>query len=195
MKKTMKKFCMASLCIPLLSSCVLNLPDPIGEDTERFMPNIKYARHSIYFDSNDDEIVSKGDVIELQVWLKNTGLSGADFVKATFFTASEYVKGFTPATEIRFGNIPAESYKMVNHNGYRDKQPDYTVRFTVSPSTPANAQIPICIDIVGATDRTWKDTFNITVDDVITAPDSAAAAAEFMSNREILQENLEYKKT
>ncbi|MDR1022556.1 MAG: hypothetical protein LBL94_04695 [Prevotellaceae bacterium] len=164
----MKKFCIASLCISLLLllSCVLNLPDPIGEDMEKFMPHIKYAKHSIYFDSSQvsrDEVISKGDTIGLQVWLKNIGLSGADYVKATFSTTSEYVEKLTPTTEVKYGNIPAESFKMVSRDGYSSKQSGYTIQFVVSDTTPTDTQIPICIDIAGATDRTWKDTFNITV--------------------------------
>ncbi|MDR1416763.1 MAG: hypothetical protein LBJ57_05035 [Prevotellaceae bacterium] len=175
----MKNIWKASLCICWLSACTLNLPDPIGDDVERFMPNVKYDKHSVYTDSNKDGVVSSGDTIGLQVWLKNTGLSGANYVKATFSTTSQYVTSFTPKKDIKYGTIPAEASKMVGHDGYRGQQTLCTIQFGVSPATPVDTLIPIYVSVVGSNDRTWKDTFNVTVSNPSTAHLPTTTATEF----------------
>lgn len=160
----MKFFCATSVCLVLglLSACTLNLPDPIEEDVSRFLPTIKYAGHIIYSDSSKGNAVNSGEVA-LQVWLRNTGLSDANLVKAAFSTDNSYVSNFYPQTQIKFGTILKETTKMVNYNGYRDKRNLYTIRFTVNPSIPEEMQVPVYVEIEGRNDKIWRDTFYVAV--------------------------------
>jgi uncharacterized protein (DUF302 family) len=121
---------------------------------------IIYEKHSVYSDNNDDGIVNKGETVELQVWLKNTGTSAAKGVKATFSTTSAYISDFTPTTQINYGDIAAGNSKMIDYLGYNI---NYTIQFTISSSTPPGIQIPINISITDESSNTWTESFTITV--------------------------------
>jgi len=93
------------------------------------------------------------------VSLQNTGSSTANAVKATFSTTSSYVSGFTPTSQISYGNISAGSTVWKGYSQYSD----YAIQFTVSSSTPTNTQIPISISIVDESNNIWSSSFNVTV--------------------------------
>ncbi|GHT51471.1 hypothetical protein AGMMS49982_08990 [Bacteroidia bacterium] len=118
---------------------------------------LEYASHSIYSEDNGDGTINKGETVSLKVYLKNSGTSKALGVKATFATTSAYVSGFTPTAQITYGDIAAGS--SVGGSSLAN----YTIRFTVSTTTPANTQIPISIDMVDASGNTWTDDFSVTV--------------------------------
>jgi hypothetical protein len=122
--------------------------------------SIKYHSHSIVSDNNNDGIANKGETIYLRVYLANNGSSTAKGVKATFSTASLYVSGLSPATAMNYSDISAGQNKYV----YTSSSPDYyTIKFTISNTTPNNTQIPINISIVDESNNTWTESFNVTV--------------------------------
>jgi len=121
--------------------------------------NITYGSYYVYSDNNNDKIVNKGETVRLNVSLKNTGSSTANGVKATFSTTSSYVSGFSPTSQINYGNISAGSTVWKGSSQYYD----YAIQFTVSNTTPNNTQIPISISIVDENGNTWTDNFNVTV--------------------------------
>ncbi|HNQ69535.1 MAG TPA: hypothetical protein PKN32_14240, partial [Bacteroidales bacterium] len=121
--------------------------------------NLSYNSYYVYSENNDDGQINKGETVKLNVSLKNTGSSTAKAVKATFSTTSSYVTGFSPTTQVSYGDIASNSVKW--YNGYETY---YSVlQFTVSGSTPANTQIPITISITDESGNTWTSTFNVTV--------------------------------
>jgi hypothetical protein len=122
---------------------------------------IVYDKYSVYSDNNEDGIINKGETVGLQVWLKNSGTSAARGVKATFSTTSSYVSGFTPTTQVNYGDISAGNSVVVSYDGYSNY---YTIRFTVSSSTPVGAQIPINISITDESGNTWTESFNVPVE-------------------------------
>jgi DNA-directed RNA polymerase subunit E'/Rpb7 len=130
-------------------------------------PQIAYNSNGIYFDSNGDKIINKGETVRLKVSLKNIGISTANGVKATFSTNSSYISDFSPTTQINYGDISADGIKWANYNGnaYTFEPSDiYTIQFTVSNTTPAGTQIPIDINIIDASGNTWTNSFNVTVE-------------------------------
>jgi hypothetical protein len=161
----MKNVSIILLYAILLLSCTLNLPDPIadmGYGNIEKTPRILFDKYSVYSDNNGDEIVNKGETVGLQVWLKNSGTSAANGVKATFSTTSSYVSGFTPTIPISYGNISAGSSEMADYRGGYSAY-YYTIQFTVSSSAPAGAQIPINISITDESGNTWTSSFNAVV--------------------------------
>ena len=121
--------------------------------------NITYGNFYVYSDNNNDKIINQGETVRLNVSLQNTGSSTANAVKATFSTTSSYVSGFTPTSQISYGNISAGSTVWKGYSQYSD----YAIQFTVSSSTPTNTQIPISISIVDESNNIWSSSFNVTV--------------------------------
>jgi PII-like signaling protein len=120
---------------------------------------IEFASYSIYSDNNGDKLINKGEKIQLNVSLKNTGSSTARVVKASFSTTSTAISGFSMysnAGEITYGDISAGSTK--GSTGYY-----YDLQFTVSNTAVAGTQIPINISIVDESNNTWSSSFNVTV--------------------------------
>jgi DNA-directed RNA polymerase subunit E'/Rpb7 len=127
---------------------------------------ISYNSYSIYSDNNSDGVINKGEKIQLKISLKNTGTSAANSVKATFSTTSSYVSGFSPTTQISYGNISSNGVIWADYrssNSSYASSISYTVEFTVSNSTPNNTQIPINISMVDESNNTWTSSFNVTV--------------------------------
>ncbi|MDR1654263.1 MAG: hypothetical protein LBS01_11595 [Prevotellaceae bacterium] len=130
--------------------------------------NVIYNSFNVYSDNNSDGIINKGESVRLNVSLKNTGTSMAKAVKATFSTTSSYVSGFTPTSQVNYGDITAYGVKWADYQGnngtYEGYAYYYTVKFTVSSSTPTNTQIPISISIVDESNNTWSASFSVTVE-------------------------------
>uniref|UniRef100_UPI001E475665 hypothetical protein n=1 Tax=Alistipes sp. ZOR0009 TaxID=1339253 RepID=UPI001E475665 len=88
-------------------------------------------------------------------------------VKATFSTTSGYVSGFTPTSQVNYADIPASGTKWADYVGSSSTSEFYlyyyTIKFTVSNSTPANTIIPINISITDENSNTWSSSFNVTV--------------------------------
>jgi hypothetical protein len=128
---------------------------------------LKFNSYSIISDNNNDDIINKGETVQLKISLKNTGTSTANKVKATFSTTSSYVSGFSPTTQISYGDIAANGVKWADYQGnislYESNAYYYTIKFTVSNSTPDDTQIPININIVDESNNTWTSNFNVTV--------------------------------
>ena len=127
---------------------------------------IGFNKYTVYFDSNNNKIVNPGETIQLKISLKNTGSSAAKGVMATFSTGSSYISNFSPTTQINYGDISSNTVKWADYTGYNSQYEtylDYTIKFTVSNSTPTGTQIPISISIVDESDNTWSDSFNVPV--------------------------------
>ena len=127
--------------------------------------NIAFDNYAVVYDNNSDEIINKGETVYLFVNLRNNGSSTANKVKATFTSSSSYVSGFTPTTQVDYGNISAGSIQGYGSGDYATtpSYDNYTVKFTLSGSTPLNTIIPINISITDESANTWTSNFNITV--------------------------------
>jgi hypothetical protein len=159
-----------------LSACDLDRDNPLdeknnptkggGNSTPQNDVKIKFDSYCIYSDNNNDGTINNGETVGLKVSLKNTGSSAAKSVKATFSTTSSYVSGFSPTTQINYGDISANGIKWADYTGSNNTTGsylEYTIQFTVSNTAPANTQIPIAIIIVDESNNTWTSDFNITV--------------------------------
>jgi uncharacterized Zn ribbon protein len=137
----------------------------VEETVEETKAQIVYDSHTVVSDNNNDNIINKGETVYLFVNLKNNGSSTANKVEATFSTTSSYISGFTPTTQIDYGDIPAGNKQSYGYGayGYTPYYNDYTVKFTVSNTTPSNTVIPVNISIVDESNSTWSSNFNVTV--------------------------------
>jgi hypothetical protein len=128
---------------------------------------IKFDSYKVHSDNNGDKVVNPGETVGIKISLKNTGTSTANKVKATFSTTSSYVSGFSPTSQIEYGDISANSVKWADYTGYNSYTESYvssyTIRFTVSNTTPTGTQIPINISMVDESGNTWTDSFNVPV--------------------------------
>jgi hypothetical protein len=142
--------------------------DDFNITVEGTKSQIAYNTFSIHSDSNNDGVVNKGETVELKVSLKNTGTSTANAVKATFSTTSTYVSEFTPTTQVSYGYIVASGVRWADYYGsvgdFESSARYYTIKFTVSKTTPDNTQIPINISIVDQGGNIWTDVFDVTVE-------------------------------
>ncbi len=124
---------------------------------------IAYSNHNVVYDNNSDGIINKGETVYLKVYLGNNGSSTANSVKATYSISSSYVSQLSPTTQVSYGNISAGGTQY-GQTGYTPSYTDYyTIKFTVSSSTPTNTQIPINISITDESSNTWSSSFNVTV--------------------------------
>ncbi|WP_047451633.1 membrane lipoprotein lipid attachment site-containing protein, partial [Alistipes sp. ZOR0009] len=167
----------AALC---LSSCsgidnieFLNLKrdNPLDGKNNSELTNridLKFDNYTVYKDNNNDGIINKGETVELRVCLKNTGSRTANGVKATFSTTSGYVSGFTPTSQVNYADIPANSKKWADFAGVSNASDFYlsyyTIKFTVSNTTPVNTVIPINICITDENSNTWTSSFDVKVE-------------------------------
>jgi hypothetical protein len=169
----MKNIVSVIICSLLFIACeeieFLNLKrdNPLDEKNNANMVDgvaLKFDSYSVVSDNNDDYIINKGETVYLFVNLKNNGTSTANEVKAIFSANSSYVSGFFPTTKVDYGNISAGNTQGYSggQNGYAGGT-YYTIKFTVSSSTPANTKIPISISISDGSGNTWTDSFEVTV--------------------------------
>jgi len=143
--------------------------DSFEVTVEATQAQIGFSSYSVVEDNNGDKIVNKGETVYLKVNLKNSGSSKAKAVMASFATTSSYVSGFSPTTKIGYDDIVAGGIQGYSYGttGYvPGSYNSYTIKFTVSNTTPANTKIPISITIVDESDNTWTDSFEVTVEDM-----------------------------
>ncbi|MDR2408349.1 MAG: hypothetical protein LBE13_09615, partial [Bacteroidales bacterium] len=187
----MKIIVYVAFCSVLFICCkkieTLKRDNPLDEKNEANMINeiaLKFNSYSIYSENNNDGIISKGETVKLRISLKNVGKKDAKSVKVSFsITNSQasdstmsshisdaiinsYVSGFSPTTQINYGNISANGIKWADYNDNNsntETSVSYSVQFTVSDSTPVNTQIPISISMVDENNNTWIDSFNIVI--------------------------------
>jgi hypothetical protein len=169
--KTVKYILLAIVAVSVFSACdkyeFLNLErdNPLDGKNNANMQDgvaIKFDSYYVVSDNNADGIINKGETVYLKVYLINNGSSTANSVKATFSINSSYVSQLSPSTQVTYGDIAAGSTQYGN-TGYAPNYEYYTIKFTVSNTTPANTQIPISINITDANGNTWTSSFNVTV--------------------------------
>ena len=157
------------MTISLLTACdkyeFLNLKrnNPLDGKNNANMQDgvaLKFDSYNVYSDNNNDGIINKGETVRLNVSIRNTGVSAAKGVKATFSTTSQYVSGFSPTSAINYGDIAAGATVWKGYSQYYD----YAMQFTVSNTTPTNTNIPISITITDENGNTWTSSFNVMVE-------------------------------
>jgi len=157
--------------ILFLSSCEKIIPDlprdnPLdGKNDASLVDGVSmaYSNNSVVYDNNNDDIINKGEIVYLKVFLVNNGTSTANSVKATFSISSPYVSLLSPVSQITYGDVSAGSSQYGQFSLTPDYATYYTIKFTVSSTTPTNTQIPININISDANGNTWTGSFNVTV--------------------------------
>ena len=128
---------------------------------------ITYSRYVLVADNNKDGVINPGETAYLQVYLKNTGSSQANTVKATISTTNSYVSGLGPTSLVTYGTLISGGEILGDYNshyyGNNGLAVEYTVSFTVSSTTPSGTSIPLSLNIIDAEGNTWTDTFTVTV--------------------------------
>ena len=137
-------------------------PSSFNVTVQNTNAQIAYSIHNIVYDNNENGIINKGETVYLKVFLTNNGSSKANSVKATFSINSSYVSQFSPTSQVTYGDIEAGSSQYFN-TGFAPNYQYYTLKFTVSSTTPSNTVIPINISIIDECSNTWSSSFNVTV--------------------------------
>lgn len=111
--------------------------------------SIQFEDYFVYDDDNCDDIINKGETIEMYVHLTNTGKNIADKVKVSFSTTSPYISSISYYnSDLFLPNTTTTCYLC----------------FTVANNIPVNTKITFDINIKHGSNHSWKDSFNIIVD-------------------------------
>ena len=126
---------------------------------------IVFSRYVIASDNNSDGIVNKGETIGLIVYLKNTGSSTANKVKASITCTSSFVSSLSPTTAV---NYQDDYYSNYISSGSESTYGNYTsgnntLTFNVSSTIPSGTILTFNISITDESNNTWSDSFTITV--------------------------------
>ena len=120
---------------------------------------LTYDSYSINSENNGDGAINKGELVKLNVRLKNIGLSAAIAVKTTFTSTSEYITGFNSTPKILYGNINPGTTSWYGYN----YEYNNVIEFTVKTNTPVNTFIPIAVTMVDESGNTWTSSFDVKV--------------------------------
>ncbi|MDE6113316.1 MAG: hypothetical protein K2G46_07945 [Bacteroidales bacterium] len=134
--------------------------DSLSLTVENTGARIGYNSYEVRSDGNGDGIINKGERIQLDVALKNSGTSKAQGVKATFSTASEYVSNFSPMMAVEYKDIMAG---YISWSGGHSSSVFTAFGFTVSEEAPSGTTIPIKIDIEDEYGNQWESEFTLNV--------------------------------
>lgn len=175
--KKMARLLMAMLVLVIFAACesldtndLINLKrdNPLDKNNNANTQGgiqIKFDSFTVVYDDNDDEIVNKGETVYLFVNLKNSGTKPATSVKASFSSSSNYITALSPTTEVEYGDISAGGNQNYSYGKYGEAPNyySYSVKLTVSESTPNNTKIPIGINITDGSGHSWTDSIQVTV--------------------------------
>jgi len=123
---------------------------------------LQFNKFEVVYDDNGNHIINKGETVYLKIYIGNNGSSTVNKLNATFSTTSPYLSSLFPTTPISYGDIYA-GYNEYGNSGSAPNYNDYTIKFTVSNSTPTNSQIQIKIDMLDENLNQWSDNFLINV--------------------------------
>jgi len=123
---------------------------------------LSFSSFDVVYDNNGDLNINKGETVYLKVFVVNNGSSTVNKVKATFSSNNAYISNLHPATPIDYGDIYA-GYNEFGNSGYAPNYSSYTIKFSVSNTTPNNTKIPIDINITDEFDNSWISSFEAEV--------------------------------
>ncbi len=123
--------------------------------------DITYKKYEVYSDDNNDGLITKGETVELKVYLKNIGGKTANAVDASFSTTSPYASVLSNSYDVSYGNMASNDEVSGQYYYY-----GYSLKFKVSNSTPVDTDISFSINITDEDGHSWQETFSITVQSI-----------------------------
>jgi hypothetical protein len=118
---------------------------------------IRYSKYMVKSDDNDDGIVNRGEVVKVQVYLKNVGTSRANNVTAHLTTTDPYITvSYDDANYYRL-DPGEEAYGEALLYSY------WSYEFTVSSSCPTPKEITFNLSIQDEDGNSWSDSFTVPV--------------------------------
>ncbi len=161
----MKKILLLLISVSLFSACYLELSQEEIDQLQRGGKIIEFDWYTVEWDNNEDAAINKGETVYIDVFLKNVGTNTAKAVEATFSTNSSYVSGFLPSGPVSYGDISPEEPAYGSSDIIPEKPTYiYTLKFTVSNTTPVDTKIPITINITDEDGNTWVSGFDLPVE-------------------------------
>jgi hypothetical protein len=132
--------------------------------------NIEFSRYEITSDNNNDQIINKGEVIRLNIYLKNTGASQANKVTATISCSNNYVSNLIPTTASTYYYSSGADYLSPGKESTFGGFPTLTntLSFNVSNTIPDGTILTFDLAIKDEDGNTWTDNFTVTVGSIIT---------------------------
>lgn len=134
-----------------------NNPINITNDLHDIDSGLVITDYEIYQDSNNDDVVSKGETIRLTLNIKNKALTTLNSVKLSITSSSVYISnisnyyGVGGYKNISFANLQKDQKE--DHNG---------LTFNVSNDTPEGTVLVFDVEFKDADNQIWKSTFSIT---------------------------------
>ena len=143
-----------------------NTSNTNSSGTTNATPRVEFDRYELYSDANYDQVISRGERVQIATYIINTG----------------NVKVFSPqvtitADPIYFDYIEAHNdvnyYSMENSLGFNipvgwDAKPMFSYQFLTfktKANLPANTIIPFQMVIKTASNRTYSETFFIKIEE------------------------------
>ena len=132
-------------------------PINIANDLIDIDSGLVITKYEVYQDSNNDDVVNKGEKIRLMLYVQNKALTGINLVKLSITSSSSYVSNISNYysvggyKNISFANLQKD--QKVNHNG---------LTFNVSNDTPEGTVLVFDVEFKDADNQTWTSTFSIT---------------------------------
>jgi len=112
---------------------------------------IVYSKYEVRSDDNGDRIVNRGETIDLDVYLKNTGTSTAKMVNATLSESDAYV------------TISDSIWNILGVDLTAGREAYGCFVFTVADNCLYNHVITFSLSIRDKDGNSWSDSFAITV--------------------------------
>lgn len=131
--------------------------------------NIEFSQFVIQADNNEDGYININEQVHLLVYLKNSGTSPGENVKAKISTSSAFITDLYPEFELLYNSV-TDRFTHMNPGDERYSQAGvlsgskrYNLIFQVAPETPANSEIPFQMDITDEQGNAWQDEFVVNV--------------------------------
>jgi len=109
---------------------------------------LEFSKYQVVYDDNSDGIINPGETIYMQVYIKNSGNTVANGVKASISCDDNGISNLYPTTEVDYNSGIGSSSIYPGGEDYGDfgYTPDYhtyTVKFKVSTTIANGGDFPL----------------------------------------------------
>jgi len=129
---------------------------------------LEFSKYQVVYDDNSDGIINPGETIYMQVYIKNSGKTVANGVKASISCDENGITNLYPTTEVDYNSGIGSSRIYPGGEDYGDYgyTPDYhtyTVKFKVSTTIADGEELTFNLHISDEEGNEWDDQFIIEV--------------------------------
>jgi len=137
--------------------------------------SIEYSANAVYdgtsysASGNNNQLANAGEMVRLNVELKNTGTSAANNITASLSTTDSYVTVNPASNSHSYGTINAGYYMDITDYSAGSTSSIYGASdsdcflLTISSSCPSGHQVSFSLNISDSNNNSWLDTFTLTI--------------------------------